>query len=180
MELQLKVLGNLKVSMEFPTEQFIEKAVINTLQASGVKVSPPANVAPSQVFTSERKLTFDYSEPYIEGIEQIKRVLASAKRIGINILRVLQTKYPDELTIKDIADRIPWSASTVGKNRPDFLMKHNVISRRRGGKAEYLYHSELRKYVDEMMEIYREDLSDDDMDEVFEYILGYINFLSKE
>ncbi|MFX1453740.1 MAG: ATP-binding protein [Promethearchaeota archaeon] len=174
LELQLKIISKLQV--ELPSEQVIKRAVINELQAIGMNISDLPEAA--QSIKIPEGLFSDFNEPFMKAVENIKQILYKASTLDINVLIVLQANYPDEMKIKDIAKRIRWTHGTLSSNPPKYLIKNHIISRKRGERAEYLYSSELKKFIEERMEIY--SLTPDILNKILEYIISYISFLSTE
>jgi hypothetical protein len=173
---ELKIVRNIKVSFKYPTEQYIERTVINSLEAKGLSIpSTPIN----QIQES-RSEVYDYlDKPFANEIEDLRKILASCRSLEITILKLLEADYPKQLSIRDFIRRIHnWSDSTIKGSPPKILLKSRMIIRKRGELNEYLYTSNLRTYLEDALAYY--NLPKEKIDLLYRYCLKYIDYLSKQ
>lgn len=174
LQTQLETVSRIKV--ELPSMQTIEKAIVKKLESTGLTIEPEKSEFPK---TSSVTMT-SFPDPYGKLVEKIKQIIARSNFIEIRMMDFLESRYPAKYTSQQISMWMGLSYSTIAGKPPKNLLQFKIMDRERGEKAEFWYRSNLKQFIEDQFEIYKPEISDDELENIRTHIAQYISYLAED
>jgi hypothetical protein len=166
LEQQLEITSRLKV--ELPSEQVIENAVIQHLEARGIipVISPqPEKTASltsitsdkSEPTKSDRINPVELGKPYTKKVENLLNAIKELPLHEQRIVQLLVIRAPNSFTSEQISNWLEYSTGYIQNNPPMNALNLHIIERYRDAQS-FLYRSRLLELIHDRFEVFQPEI----------------------